>query len=365
MRAVAVHPSARSVDVVEVAEPGPVAGDGVLARVLEVGICGTDREIAAFEYGTPPDGEERLVIGHEALAEVVDAGAVVAGVRPGDLVVPMVRRPCGRPGCRPCAEGRQDYCATGEYRERGIKGCHGYMTELIADAERYMVPVAPELRDVAVLTEPLTIAEKALEQLLAIQRRLPWSPEGSTAMVIGAGPVGLLGAMALRIRGFRTVVYSRSRPPDARAALAEAIGAEYVSSEDVPPRDLPGLLGGPVDVVYEAAGVARLAFDALSVLGPNGVLVLTGVPAPEPPREEDVAAMMRRLVLGNQVVAGTVNAGRSSYQTAASSLLEFDRRWPGPLRALITGRHPLEEAPGLLTRRGGGIKEVVAVAREG
>jgi threonine dehydrogenase-like Zn-dependent dehydrogenase len=169
--------------------------------------------------------------------------------------------------------------------------------------------------------------------------------------------------MALRIRGFRTAVYSRSRPPDPKAALAEAIGAEYVCSEDVPPRDLPGLLG-PVDVVYEAAGVAGLAFDALSVLGPNGVLVLTGVPAPEPPREEDVAATMRRLVLGNQVVAGTVNAGRSSYETAASSLLEFHRRWPGALRALITGRHALEEAPGLLTRHGGGIKEVVAVARE-
>jgi threonine dehydrogenase-like Zn-dependent dehydrogenase len=364
MRAVAVHPSARSIDVVEVGEPGRPAGDGVLARVLEVGICGTDREIAAFEYGTPPEGEERLVIGHEALAEVVDAGEAVAGIRPGDLVVPMVRRPCGRPGCRPCAKGRQDYCATGEYRERGITGCHGYMTELIGDAECYMVPVASELRDVAVLTEPLTIAEKALEQVLAIQRRLPWSPEGSTAVVIGAGPVGLLGAMALRIRGFRTAVYSRSRPPHPKAALAEAIGAEYVSSQDVAPRDLPGLLG-PVDVVYEAAGVARLAFDALSVLGPNGVLVLTGVPAPEPPQEEDVAAMMRRLVLGNQVVAGTVNAGRSSYETAASSLLEFHRRWPGALRALITGRHRLEEAPGLLTRHGGGIKEVVAVGREG
>lgn len=362
MRAVAVHPSARSIEVVEIAEPALAADDGVLARVLEVGVCGTDREIAAFEYGTPPEGEERLVIGHEALAEVVDAGVGVTGMRPGDLVVPMVRRPCGRPRCRPCRDGRQDYCVTGEYRERGIKGCHGYMTELIADAERYLVPVAAELRDVAVLAEPLTIAEKALEQLLAIQRRLPWTPEGSTAVVLGAGPVGLLGAMALLLRGFRTVVYSR--PSKSKAALARAIGAEYISSEEVALGDLPGLLG-PVDAVYEAAGVAALAVDAISVLGPNGVLLLTGVPGPEPPRDEDVSAIMRRLVLGNRVVAGTVNAGRSAYKSAAASLLELHRRWPEPLREMITGRHALEEAPGLLTRHGDGIKEVVAVGSGG
>jgi glucose 1-dehydrogenase len=378
MRAVAVHPRERSLDVVDVPEPRSLGEDGVLARVLEVGVCGTDREIAAFEYGTPPDGEDRLIIGHEALAEVIDVGPQVSAVAPGDLVVPMVRRPCGLPACRPCAAGRQDFCSTDGYRERGIKGCHGYMTELVADGERHMVPVAEELRDVAVLTEPLTIAQKALEQLWTVQRRLPWGPaedgpnvtagqrgRGMRAVVLGAGPVGLLGAMALVVEGFHTVVYSRSRPPNDKAALADRIGARYVSTEDVPLGDLAGEVG-PADVVYEAVGASRLALGALGVLGPNGVAILTGVPAPVPPSEEDTAALMRRLVLGNQVVLGTVNAGRGSYEAAASSLLVFTRRWPDAVRGLITGRHPLEDAPELLiSRSGGAIKDVVALGARG
>src|SRR5262249_35488972 len=188
----------------------------------------------AFQYGTPPDGESRLVIGHESLGEVVEVGAGVTHVEPGDLVVPMVRRPCPHAHCAACRAGRQDFCFTGDFAERGINGLHGFMTELVVDDAQYMHVVPAALRDVAVLVEPLTIAEKALLQVDDIQERLPWAcaptpgaprPTPHRAVVLGAGPVGLLGAMALAARGFDTSIYSRERAPNPKARLAEAIGA--------------------------------------------------------------------------------------------------------------------------------------------
>ena len=179
-------------------------------RVLDVGVCGTDREIISFQYGTPPEGSDYLIIGHESLSEVVETGPQVSKVKAGDLVIMTVRRPCQHPDCVACREGRQDFCYTGDYTERGIKQRHGYMTELVVEEERYLNPVPRELRDVAVLVEPLTIAEKSLEQLSTVQRRLPWDRPRHCAVVLGAGPVGILGAMALQVEGFEVSVYSRS-----------------------------------------------------------------------------------------------------------------------------------------------------------
>jgi len=197
----------------------------VLVRMLDVGICGTDREIARFDYGTPPPGSDYLVIGHESLARVEQVGSAVATLKPGDLVVTMVRRPCPHPECRACRAGRQDFCFTGDFTERGIKERHGFMTELVVDDERYMHVVPSELREIGVLVEPLTIAEKALIQVWDVQERLPWTAPGTRpgdghgqrALVLGAGPVGLLGAMALLLRGFDTWVYSREEAGDPKA----------------------------------------------------------------------------------------------------------------------------------------------------
>ncbi|MBV9424192.1 MAG: alcohol dehydrogenase catalytic domain-containing protein [Solirubrobacterales bacterium] len=369
MRAVAVFPQARSIEVVDHTAPERRASTEVLAKVLEVGVCGTDREIARFEYGIPPDGDEYLVIGHESLAEVVEVGDDVDGLAPGDLVVTMVRRACGRPDCRPCRAGRQDFCVTGDYTERGIKGRHGFMTDQLVDDARFIVKVPAELRKVGVLTEPLTIAQKALEELWHAQDRLPWIDAGAApdargrghrAVVLGAGPVGLLGAMALLEAGFDTTIYSRSPAPNPKADLATAIGVRYVSSSEHDLDELIQIAGRP-DVIYEAAGVADVAMDVLQALGPNGVFVFTGVPGPEQAKPLDASALMRRMVLGNQLILGTVNAGRGAYESAVASLGAFHRRWPSELAALITKRHALEEAPGLLTNSSHGIKDVVAL----
>lgn len=162
MKAVAVFPQTREVRVIEHEAPRMTEPDQVKLRILDIGICGTDKEICAFEYGTPPPGSDYLVIGHESLGEVIEVGPAASRVNVCDLVVPTVRRPCPHPECRPCRSGYPDFCSTGDYTERGIKEAHGFMTEEVVDHERYMHVVPPELRDVAVLTEPLTIAEKFL-----------------------------------------------------------------------------------------------------------------------------------------------------------------------------------------------------------
>src|SRR5215472_14536896 len=122
MQAIAVFPNAREVKLIEIPSPEISQPSEVKVRVLEVGICGTDREICAFHYGTPPDGAEYLILGHEALGQVVAVGSAVRDLTPGDLVVPTVRRPCRHPECEPCRANRSDFCDTGDFSERGIKG---------------------------------------------------------------------------------------------------------------------------------------------------------------------------------------------------------------------------------------------------
>jgi glucose 1-dehydrogenase len=354
--------------------PRLTAPDQVTLRVLEVGICGTDREICSFEYGMPPPGDDHLVIGHECLAEVVEVGPAVSRVQVGDLVVPTVRRPCPHPECLPCRSGHQDYCSTGDFTERGIKQAHGYMTELVVEHERYLNVVPRELCEVAVLTEPLTIAEKAIAQVFwQMQHRPPWIDpavsadqlgRGLRALVLGVGPVGLLGAMRMASAGFSTYAYSRERPSDPRAEVVAAIGATYISTQTTSVLGLSSQIGN-IDLVYEAVGHSQFALEVLRVLGVNGIYVLTGVP----PLQAFVAAgsgqIMRDVVLKNQAVLGSVNAGPEAFASAARNLALLDRRWPAALRSLIAGRHPIEEAPDLILGRPTGIKTLISFEESG
>jgi threonine dehydrogenase-like Zn-dependent dehydrogenase len=370
MKAVAVVPDRCQVRLVDHPEPALAAPTDVKLRMLEVGICGTDREICAFEYGTPPAGSDTLVIGHESLGEVVAVGPQVTRVEPGDLVVPMVRRPCPHRHCLACRTDRQDFCYTGDFVERGIKMAHGFMTEFVVDDEKYMNPVPAALRDVAVLVEPLTIAEKALMQIWQVQQRLPWAcpitpgrARGNchTAVVLGAGPVGLLGAMALVVNDFDTTVYSREPVGSPKADLVTSIGAHYVSATT---DSIPALAArvGNVDVVYEATGASTISFEMMKVLGTNSVFVFTGVPGRKAPIELDADLLMRNLVLKNQVVFGTVNAGREAFENAIRDVGTFRQRFPAALSALITGRFPIEAHRDLLVGQATGIKNVISLA---
>ncbi|MCS6302884.1 MAG: glucose 1-dehydrogenase [Nitrospira sp.] len=370
MKAVAVVPGTREIQIVDHPVPRLSTPTDVRLRVLEVGVCGTDKEISTFEYGTPPSGSNYLVLGHESLAEIVEVGPEVSHYRVGDLVVVMVRRPCWDDRCLPCRSERQDFCTTGGFMERGIKEAHGFMTEFVVEQERYLIPIPRALRQVAVLIEPLTIAEKALAQLRQVQQRLPWSWPSSerkpntaapNAVVLGAGPVGLLGAMALVAAGFRTYVYSRSRLPNQKAGVAEAIGATYVSSEAESVEQLAKRVGN-IDVVFEAVGSSDIAFELVKVLGTNGVFIFTGVPRQKAPAPVETDRIMKNLVLKNQLLLGTVNAGRDTFEAAVQDLERFTQRWPQAVQSLLTGRYRMEEFRDVVLGRTGGIKEVITVA---
>jgi threonine dehydrogenase-like Zn-dependent dehydrogenase len=367
MRAIAVMPSAKRVSIIDQCEPRISSPTEVKLRMIEAGVCGTDREICAFEYGTPPPGNEELVIGHESLGEVVEVGPKVSRVKIGDLVVPMVRRPCPHSHCTACINERQDFCFTGDFKERGIKEMHGFMAQYVVDDEIYMNPVPRDLRDVAVLVEPLTIAEKALTQVWQVQQRLPWScprlpgkaqAHCHRAVVLGAGPVGLLGAMALVNHDFDTYVYARETIPNPKADVLNMIGAKYISAATHSPEALAHEVGN-IDLVYEATGASRLAFDMIQQLGTNGIFVFTGVPGRKGPIEVDTDLMMRNLVLKNQVVFGTVNAGRDAFEASIRDVGIFSQRWPEAVKSLITGRFPMDAYAELLLGGSRGIKNVI------
>jgi hypothetical protein len=279
--------------------------------------------------------------------------------------------------------GRQDFCFTGDFTERGIKEQHGYMTEFFVDDERYMNVLPAHLREVGVLIEPLTIAEKALTQVWQVQQRLPWEvpmpgsdqksapavvAQGGAggeqewlhhrALVLGAGPVGLLGAMALSVAGFDTHVYSREAATSEKARLTESFGAKYISAETHTVEALAEEVGG-IDLVYEAVGASSLAFEVLKFLDTNGVFVFTGVPGRKAPVTVDTDFLMRNLVLRNQIAFGTVNAGRDAFAAAVRDLEIFHERWPQTIKSLITARVPIEQHGDLLFGKIGGIKNVI------
>jgi threonine dehydrogenase-like Zn-dependent dehydrogenase len=271
----------------------------------------------------------------------------------------MVRRPCEHPECLACRAGRADFCYTGDYRERGIMKMHGFMTEMVVDEARYMNPVPAAIRDVAVLVEPLTIAEKALIQVTQMQGRLPWRKK--CAVVLGAGPVGLLGAMTLRLHGFEVTVYSRDRQPNVSADLIEAIGGRYISALDST-IDQMAAATGDIDLVYEATGSSTLAFEVLHVLGPNGVFILTGVPGHRGPVPFDTDEAMRQMVLKNQILFGTVNAGKDAFEHAITDLTGLYARWPDAVKGLITGRFSIDDFAEPIQHQKG-IKNIIEIAK--
>jgi threonine dehydrogenase-like Zn-dependent dehydrogenase len=318
MRAVAVNFQSHRVELKNVPEPpGPAPGE-VLLRIKQVGICGTDREIAAVRLVLPPPGSDFLTIGHEALAEVVQTGTGVSNVAAGDWVVPMVRRPCSGP-CAPCAHGRSDLCASGEYVERGIVRLHGYFTDFAVDDSKYLLRVPEELIDSAILIEPLSAVEKAVQTAERAHLRF-YGFDSPRALVLGAGTIGILAAMALQVRGYNVAVASLEDRGSARARMLETAGIRYIGVEET----------WPADVVIEAAGsVEALATGARS-LARNGVLVTLGAP------NAAVAFPFRDLIIKNQALIGSVNATPESFAQAARDLAQFDAR---VLAAMIHHAH--------------------------
>jgi len=354
MKAVTLVPrqsgSARCLDV----EPPARRAGEVEVRTLAVGVCGTDQEILSGLYGVAPAGAERLILGHEACG-VVERGA--GGLKPGDLVAPMVRRPCPE-RCWNCRGAEQDMCLTGNYRERGIKGLHGFMAERFVEAPAYVVRLARSLHRVAMLLEPLTVVEKGVGQAFRLQRRLRWRPR--RALVLGAGPIGLLGAALTRTLGLDTTVWSKGIDPGRKAWL-ERIGATGLDADAHPLAELPARLGN-LDLVLECTGAPPVVLGALMALGTNGVLSLLGVSGGDRTVELPVDRWNLRTVLGNQVVFGSVNANHRDFEAGARHLAAWARRSPGLLEALVTREVAPTAFADAVARRPDDIKTVVRFA---
>ncbi|MFQ6030279.1 MAG: glucose 1-dehydrogenase [Dehalococcoidia bacterium] len=355
MKAVAVHPGQQgSAHLREV--PTPTAGPGqVLVRLIRVGLDGTDTEIDEGLYGEAPPGDDYLIIGHESLGVVEEVGPGVADLRVGDLVVATVRRPGG---CLNCQASESDMCLDGHYTERGIKGAHGYLADYYVEAPDHLVTLPADYEPIAVLLEPISIAEKGTVQSLEIQRRMAWEPR--RALVLGAGPLGLLATALLRNMGLETYTVARA-PADAgslRQQLLAELGATYLSSREHPIHQLGSELGR-IDLIFEATGHSGVVFDAMQALGVNGVMCLTGVTGGDALREIPADKINLEMVLGNKVVFGSVNANRRYFELGVGHMGEIRHKWPGLLERFFTQRLSIEEFEKGLHRPKDDIKTVV------
>lgn len=346
MRAVTVIPgTSGSARLDEVQEPGAELGS-VLVEALAVGVCGTDAEIASGLYGWAPPGRERLILGHESLGRVIDAGP--SGLAVGDHVVGIVRRPDPVP-CANCAVGEWDMCSNGGYTERGIKQVDGFMADRWRVEPEYVVKVDPALGVLGVLLEPTTVVAKAWEHIAAIGRRAFWEPH--TVLVLGAGPIGLLAALIGVQLGSEVHVLDQvtsGRKP----ALVEALGATYHSGP-------VSELGLSPDIVVECTGVAPLIRAAAEAAPPGAIICLTGVGPAVVPDASAPTTLASDAVLKNLVIFGTVNANRRHYYRAAQVLARADRSW---LEQLVTRRVGPEAFEQALERQPDDIKVVVEFA---
>jgi threonine dehydrogenase-like Zn-dependent dehydrogenase len=339
MKAIAVVPGKpNSVHLADVPKPSVddvPGGRGVLVKILQVGVDGTDKEINAAEYGAPPPGDDFLVLGHEGFGQVEAVGARVGEVRPGDYVVATVRRP----GASLYDQiGTSDMTTDDVYFERGINLRHGFLTEYYVDPAEFVVKVPPGLRAVGVLLEPLTVVEKGIVQAYEIQRRLRvWRPR--RAAVMGAGTIGILATLVLRLRGLEVTTFGLTRKPYLNAELVEAIGARYESTADVP--ILAGARRhGPFDLIFEATGHSPVVFDSMQALGKNGVLVLSSVTGGDRRVEVPADRINLEFVLGNKVMVGTVNANREYFELGVRDMAHAEAQYAGWLGSLLT--HPVK-----------------------
>lgn len=366
MKAIAVVPGrANSIHLAELDKPtiqDIPHGRGVLVQVVRVGVDGTDKEINAAEYGQAPPGYDFLVIGHECLGRVVETGMNVTEVAPGDWVVPTVRRP----GLSLYDQiGQYDMTTDDTYYERGINLRHGYLTEYFVEDPEYLVRVPAGLRHVGVLLEPASIIEKGIIQAYETQRRMRvWRPK--RAAVCGAGTVGLLAALSLRMKGLQVVSFGREPGPSRNTELLAELGVRYVPTGETSVVEAARSYG-PFDLIFEATGASSVVFEAMQALGKNGVLVLSSVTGGDRTIEVPADRINLEFVLGNKVAVGTVNANRDYFEAGVCDFARAELEYPGWLSKLLT--HPVQgleryaEMMRLLTQEKRAIKVYVDVVQ--
>jgi glucose 1-dehydrogenase len=329
MKAISVTPRVQnSLRLQEV--PVPVPGKReVLLKVLRVGICGTDRDIVSGFYGDAPKGSDYLILGHESLCRIEKLGKGVRGLEVGDLVVPTVRRSCPE-NCVSCKNHESDMCYTGHYFEHGIKGLNGFAGEFAKSDSTYIVKMPESMSEMGVLLEPLTVVEKGIVQTYSLQKtRLIWKPE--RALVLGAGPVGILATALLRLMGLEVDTVATRSKDSLKARLVESTGANYLNSKETPLSSLDY----KYDFVFEITGNPGVAYGAQDLIRVNGIVCFLGIYRDDQ-ETQNVGKVFTELVLGNKLHFGSVNANISYFQRGARDLVKINKKWPSLLRNMIT-----------------------------
>ncbi|HET6884482.1 MAG TPA: glucose 1-dehydrogenase [Pirellulales bacterium] len=367
MKAIAVRPGTpNSVHLADLPKPklADIPGErGVLVKVLKVGVDATDKEINEAKYGNPPPGYDFLVLGHESFGQVVEVGEKVKHVRPGDFVTATVRRPGGSIYDK---IGNSDMTSEETYYERGINLLHGFLTEYYVEDAEFIVRIPVGLKHLHVLAEPMSCAAKAVQQAFEVQRRLRvWRPH--LAYVLGAGQIGLLSTLILRLRNLEVFTLARSPAPNLKAEIVDGLGAHYVSTEQTPLKELAKKTGKP-DLILDATGSSALAFGAMEVLGHNGVLVWTSITGGRQHVEVPSDKINLEWVLGNKLLVGSVNANRGHFEKGIKDLALGEVTYPGVIQRILTNPVPgldnYREMMRLLVEDKNALKVYVEVAAE-
>jgi threonine dehydrogenase-like Zn-dependent dehydrogenase len=349
MKAIGIETDGEGPRLLRVQDPEPSSGEALI-RTLRVGVDGTDHEVVAGTHGGAPADADHFILGHEAVG-VVEDGAGTDFVS-GEVVVPTVRRPPNGGTNEYFERGEADMAPPEATLECGIDGIDGFMSEYFAAPGEYLVPIPEELAEWGFLIEPISITEKALELAHASRSSFDWQPE--TALVLGNGPLGLL-TVAMLVDDMEVYCLGRRDRPDPTIDIIESLGATYVDSRVTPVDDFPEA-HEPADLVYEATGYAKHAFETIEALAPNGVGALLGVPNSWT-FEVDGGRLHEEFVMYNKALVGSVNSRPRHFRAAADRLAELPAWF---LADLVTHVEPYDDFAPAFDRSDTTIKTAVA-----
>ncbi|MBI2652045.1 alcohol dehydrogenase catalytic domain-containing protein [Candidatus Woesearchaeota archaeon] len=356
MLAIGLKRNAKGIQEAQIPIPKITKPTEALIKIKETGICGTDFNMIKYDSKDIAEGEDFITLGHEVIGTVEKIGSEVKTLKEGDLVTATVRRSCGI--CNPCLHSQSDMCMTGLFKERGIHKLHGFLTKYVVDEEEYVVKVPKELEKYGVFIEPLSIAEKGIEQIKIIQSRMPWScahPKHrfeeeewghcKTALVIGAGPIGFLATCLLRLGGVNTYVVEIVDEASLKIQLAKELGAQYIDARNKKPEDIVNLCCnvGTLDIIFEASGASDLAISLIPYMSRSSIYVMTGIPKGEKHTIFDAHAILRQIVRHNQVIVGSVNSNRNHFVMAINDIKRINKKFNNILDEAITHRFTLSQ----------------------
>lgn len=248
------------------------AADEVLIEVKSSGICGTDLHIyhdSAFY--TPP-----VILGHEYAGVITDVGQDVSAFNVGERVTSPATIPCGT--CFMCRTNRSNRCVSEHKRVLGAHKADGTFAGYVAVPTKILHKIPEAISfDEAALAEPVACVVHNLIELVGVNA-------GDVVVVLGPGPIGLIGVQLAKLSGAREVIVTGVTADRKRLRLAENLGADKtINIEEEDPaetiRDLTEGLGA--DVVFEASGASAARKQAFSIVrrcGKVGLIGLTGKP---------------------------------------------------------------------------------------